>query len=505
MISSRFSAANEETVQKSATSSFTETEVERLVKAHLDTFKQKLLDEIDSKIKSLVDTNLMQKLTESTSSLLLLEHLSEPALTTAELEAKTHKLFAMIMDAKASGRTIKSALLEEELQSTGAFWAEFVKDCNMPDGSKCAANANFQKVWQIKNTGKLSWHDNVFPVKLICIGGTLLNNSPSVSVANTKVNETASISVDLTTPAFAGSFFSEWVLSCNGFQFGPRVWCTIHVVDENENQSLCSNYAPPPHVPTSQIFDTIIQMSNEMPCCSTQVLVPTSRCEFEQNINRASSSVDEDLDDEFVVVPDCFDLTKKWTPTAETTREADQEEATVVLASTIPSQSDNSSEEVKIRQEESKSEEIERNNEDHVLVSHSSSFADMNTTLGNCDTFEDDLYILNMSQTITVCHGERNKENGEIDEATPVTINGATAIDESIIEEVRINRINVPQVLKEDEKIQQEERETEKREKLAENNISNNNMSTFDKMKNALTNLNLGSPSFVRLCLFSIF
>ncbi len=66
------------------------------------------------------------------------------------------------------------------------------------------------KTWLIQNTGKLEWN-LTFPVKLICIAGNIIINSEnqSVDVANTKVNETASISVELMAPSNPGEFYLD--------------------------------------------------------------------------------------------------------------------------------------------------------------------------------------------------------------------------------------------------------------------------------------------------------
>jgi len=54
----------------------------------------------------------------------------------------------------------------------------------------------------MKNTGKIEWNSEQYPVKLVCIGGNIntANQTDQILVPNTKVNETASISVDLVAP-----------------------------------------------------------------------------------------------------------------------------------------------------------------------------------------------------------------------------------------------------------------------------------------------------------------
>jgi hypothetical protein len=94
-----------------------------------------------------------------------------------------------------------------------------------------------------------------------------------VNVEKTEQDCSTTISVELTAPLIPGEYFSEWVLVCEQFQFGPRIWASIEVVsDLNESNPMLS--------------DTL-------------------------NFTK-SSSLSDDLDDEFVVVPDCFDLNKNW-------------------------------------------------------------------------------------------------------------------------------------------------------------------------------------------------
>ena len=151
--------------------------------------------------------------------------------------------------------------------------AEFLADTNIPDGSKCLANKKFQKIWLIKNTGKLAWSDK-FPVNLVCIGGNIrsVDEKESVRVRNTTPGESTNVAVNLIAPNAPGEWFTEWALVCrNGYQFGPRLWCSIIVGTGEEQQMDKSNFV--------------------------------------------EKSVSDDEADEFVVVvPDCFDLSKKWAP-----------------------------------------------------------------------------------------------------------------------------------------------------------------------------------------------
>jgi hypothetical protein len=64
------------------------------------------------------------------------------------------------------------------------------------------------------------------------------NNCDYVNISTTKPGETVNVCVDLIAPVHSGKFSSEWVLSVNGFTFGPRIWCSIEVVYENSDGNI---------------------------------------------------------------------------------------------------------------------------------------------------------------------------------------------------------------------------------------------------------------------------
>ncbi len=137
----------------------------------------------------------------------------------------------------------------------------------MPDGTKCKPNYRFQKQWLIKNTGKLAWAkiDGSFPVQLVCMGGNIPTIKNEENISFTELNGSTQVCVNMKSPDHVGEFYSEWALVCGEFQFGPRLWCAIEVVEHIEDEKYLEH-------------------------------------------NNFSE------DEEFVVVPDCLDLTKKWTP-----------------------------------------------------------------------------------------------------------------------------------------------------------------------------------------------
>jgi hypothetical protein len=253
---------------------------------YLEQLKKDIVEQMETKIKDLVlnqstivlnsneappavSSPLIKEISNNDTSFIL-TNLSDDD---ENFEEKIKKLLQILSEAKLAERNIKVAFIDEELQLTGALNALFVKDLTMPDGTKTLPGIKFQKKWLIKNTGKLAWNTESFPVRLVCIAGNITAQNEFVNVEKTEQDCSTTVSVELTAPLIPGEYFSEWVLVCEQFQFGPRIWASIEVVsDLNESNPMLS--------------DTL-------------------------NFTK-SSSLSDDLDDEFVVVPDCFDLNKNW-------------------------------------------------------------------------------------------------------------------------------------------------------------------------------------------------
>lgn len=247
------------------------------LETYLNKFKKDILTEMEIKMKDIVKQS-PQMVVEKAAAEVCCQCNSKQGVDqdVYDLDAcimpvdeKTNKLLRMLLEARLIDRPLKKAYIEEELQFSGAFNAEFVTDINMVDGTKCPPNRKFQKQWLIKNTGKLAWdNSDKFQVQLVCIGGNISTlNEERVNVSATEVNATVQVNVNLVTPAVPGEFYTEWAFVCRGFQFGPRLWCAIEVAEKelaDEDRQMCDSF------------------------------------------------FSDDQDDEFVVLPDCLDLTKNW-------------------------------------------------------------------------------------------------------------------------------------------------------------------------------------------------
>ena len=114
----------------------------------------------------------------------------------------------------------------------------------------------------------------------------------------------------------------------SNFQFGPRIWCTIEVIDPSL-RSLQSSIATTEQVEPNNnnnlnqsCFTKMNSHSSDLAKSFTQCpsSLNVSMIETYLNSNESKSRIDgdDDLDDEeFVVVPACFDLTKKWNKSNE--------------------------------------------------------------------------------------------------------------------------------------------------------------------------------------------
>lgn len=308
---------NEDSLLKSIPKDFTLDQLNWLTK-YLEKFKSDILNQVEERLKQIP---ISKKSISSEDDLISFDLEDD---TDVSFELKVQKLLLHLLKAKSQDRHLKAAYLEEELMSTGAFSAAFIKDYNIPDGTQCEPNKPFRKTWLLKNTGRLSWNDENFSVKLINIGGTLntVDGNSYVNVAKTLPNETVDVSVDLIASSRDGKYSSEWVLSCNGFAFGPRIWCSIEVLtNDGEKESMINLEHSLNHMPSAP------PANEENKSCSSQ---------NPSNLNLTISDCNEDMDDEFVVVPDCFDLSKKWKPT--TCEQKKQEKQTVIQqkVSSIP-------------------------------------------------------------------------------------------------------------------------------------------------------------------------
>jgi hypothetical protein len=120
-------------------------------------------------------------------------------------------------------------------QAATCYWAQFIADVTVPDGTNFAANTAFKKTWRIKNIGTCAWNTN--DVSLMFDSGEKMG-APASSALTTLVNpgQTVDITVDMTAPSSAGHYFGYYKFKSNsGGVFGigstanKSFWVEIYV------------------------------------------------------------------------------------------------------------------------------------------------------------------------------------------------------------------------------------------------------------------------------------
>jgi transcriptional regulator with XRE-family HTH domain len=85
----------------------------------------------------------------------------------------------------------------------------FIKDVTIPDGTSIPINTTFEKIWRVKNTGKVVWKDRY--LQRMTPATSLICSSPSrVPIPETKPGEVIDIAVTFTTPYLPGSCRTDW-------------------------------------------------------------------------------------------------------------------------------------------------------------------------------------------------------------------------------------------------------------------------------------------------------
>lgn len=119
------------------------------------------------------------------------------------------------------------------------YWAQFIADVTIPDGTSFAPNTAFKKTWRLKNIGTCAWNSN--DVSLIFESGERMNAPASLALPTTvNPGQTVDITVDMTSPANAGHYFGYWKFKSNsGGPFGigstaqKTFWVEIRVASSS--------------------------------------------------------------------------------------------------------------------------------------------------------------------------------------------------------------------------------------------------------------------------------
>lgn len=100
------------------------------------------------------------------------------------------------------------------------YWAQFIADVTVPDGTTFAPGATFKKTWRLKNIGTCAWNSN--DVSLIFDSGEKMGAPASLALPTTvNPGQTVDITVDMTAPSAAGHYFGYYKFKSNaGGVFG---------------------------------------------------------------------------------------------------------------------------------------------------------------------------------------------------------------------------------------------------------------------------------------------
>jgi len=127
----------------------------------------------------------------------------------------------------------------QSAQAATCYWAQFVADVTVPDGTTYAPGATFQKTWRLKNIGSCAWTSA--DVSLVFESGERMGASDSATLPTTvNPGQTVDVSVNIAAPSSAGHYFGYYKFkSAQGGVFGigstanKSFWVEINVVSSS--------------------------------------------------------------------------------------------------------------------------------------------------------------------------------------------------------------------------------------------------------------------------------
>ncbi len=127
------------------------------------------------------------------------------------------------------------AAAAQPVKAATCYWAQFIADVTVPDGTSYAPGTAFKKTWRLKNIGTCAWNSN--DVSLIFDSGEKMGAPASVALPTTVApGQTVDITVDMTAPSAAGHYFGYYKFkSAAGGVFGigstanKSFWVEINV------------------------------------------------------------------------------------------------------------------------------------------------------------------------------------------------------------------------------------------------------------------------------------
>jgi hypothetical protein len=120
-------------------------------------------------------------------------------------------------------------------KASACYWAQFIADVTVPDGTNFAPGTAFKKTWRLKNIGTCAWSNT--DVSLIFDSGQNMGTSASYPLPTTvNPGQTVDITVDMAAPSSSGHYFGYYKFkSASGGVFGigstanKTFWVEINV------------------------------------------------------------------------------------------------------------------------------------------------------------------------------------------------------------------------------------------------------------------------------------
>lgn len=105
--------------------------------------------------------------------------------------------------------------------------SKFVEDVTVPDDTRFAPGAEFEKTWRVLNTGTCSWGPGF---ELVFVKGEQMKGPDRITISETDPQAERDISVTLVAPEKPGTYRSDWQLRApHGELFGAQLYVKIIV------------------------------------------------------------------------------------------------------------------------------------------------------------------------------------------------------------------------------------------------------------------------------------
>ncbi len=153
-----------------------------------------------------------------------------------EEEMKFTSKFAAVLLLLVFMFSVVPSAATQPAQAAACYWAQFIADVTIPDGTNFAPGTAFKKTWRLKNIGTCAWNANF---RVGFAGGDRLGGQTYAIGRSVAPGESYDVAVNLAAPTPPGVYRSQWVMvDDQGQVFGQPFWANIAVQGANP--------APPP-------------------------------------------------------------------------------------------------------------------------------------------------------------------------------------------------------------------------------------------------------------------